>query len=62
MKGFKETPCTSFFVLFFRTFTFLPCQPGHSSGKDAKVSEMKNKQNYMGFLIHKILANFEAFY
>ena len=54
----QRKPMYKFFFFSFRTFTFLPCQPGHSSGKDAKVSEMKNKQNYMGLLIQKIFSKF----
>ena len=26
--------------------------PGHSLGKNIKLHEMKNENNYMGFLIH----------
>ena len=37
-----------------------PNRPGHSLGKNIKLHEMKNEKNYVGFLIYKNMANFEA--
>ena len=35
---------------------------GHSLGEKIKQHEMKNEKNYMGLLMIKNMANFEAFH
>ena len=58
---YKKTHVVFWFFISCN-FIFLPnecpglCQhrPGHSSGKNIKLYEMKNEKNYVGFLIHKI--------
>ena len=47
----------SFFISYNSMFLPYECPdlvPGHLLGKNIKLHEMKNEENDMGFLIHKI--------